>query len=342
MCGSFLSPEAVAHLDWLGVLQKVREQAVEIKHSTVTFGDKIFSVPVGERGRGAIGVPRKELEEILLAEVLRLNVNVRMGERYSPEEKTLTIMATGRSSPLPSSPNVSIGDLSQGSLWRENNRGSRLKISGATNDWYGWNATYENVQQAPGEMALHFYPGGYVGVLTFADGKANVCGLVHRRGHQALSWQSVVQEALAHSSQFQKQMKNALRASEWRGVGPLPFSTGYRGDVSDNFLLAGDAAAVGDPFMGEGNGRALGAGPMLFQTLNETAPEDFRNIYSVYRRLWDMSYNTRFQMGRLMRIGMEHPALFALFAKTTLRSPWLVRRATPYFHSGFLVKAQAL
>lgn len=312
VCGAFLNPEAVAHLDWLGVLGAVRKESVVVSSSEVTFGGKKYSVPIGQSHRAALGLPRQRLEEILWDEAIRVGVEIKVGQRF-PKEKSgatgsLVVSADGRFS-----------------------NGVSKKSSG----WFGWNATFSNVRQKPGEMSLHYYPKGYVGVLTFLNGQTNVCGLLHRENPSPLHWEEVFSKALEASSAFQNQMIGSQRVGDWRGVGPLPFSRGFV--ESGDCLPVGDAAAVGDPFMGEGNGRALGAGPMIYASVKEGGL-----LINQYRKIWQEAYSSRFRLGFWTRALMEHPVLFSFVAQGALRLPWLINRATPHFHAGFLVKVDAL
>jgi hypothetical protein len=62
--------------------------------------------------------------------------------------------------------------------------------------WFGWNASFAGVDQPPGALSLHFGRRGYVGVLTFADGTTDVCGLVRQDLADRWSWEEVVRSAL--------------------------------------------------------------------------------------------------------------------------------------------------
>ena len=183
------------------------------------------------------------------------------------------------------------------------------KTATPTRAWYGWNAAFSGAKQSPGEMSMHFYPGGYVGVVTFSDGAANVCGL-SLNPDRAGGWSAVFNRR-ARSDAFDRmpcprsiELGSATLIGEWRGVGPLPFSSSMRS--SDDAVLVGDAAAVGDPFMGEGNSRALAAGPMLFNAARVSG-NTLRVAHQTTR--WRRAYQSRLRAGAAARWVLERPAL---------------------------------
>ncbi len=314
VCGAFMNPEAVAHLEWLGVKNEIDRESVTVPDVLVTYENEERIVPVGENGRSALAIPRKQMEQILANRAHADGVVIEMGKHYRDEPiEGVTIFANGRfSGHVPRSPQGEGG-------------------------WYGWNATFENVGVRPGHMSLNFYRGGYVGTLTFADGRTNICGLVRREDNKPLAWDRVYERALNESPSLTRLMRLSRRAGEWRGVGPLPFARDLK-DFGDETIRVGDAGAVGDPFMGEGNGRALGAGPLLHATVSCSGGIDAR----IYRELWRDAYRVRFEIGYWFRAALARPALFSYIARFLLRRPRLLRRATPYFHTGFLVKARGL
>jgi 2-polyprenyl-6-methoxyphenol hydroxylase-like FAD-dependent oxidoreductase len=183
--------------------------------------------------------------------------------------------------------------------------------------WFGWNATFHDVAQPPGSLSMHFHADGYVGVLTFADGSANVCGLSRLRNGHGGSWDAVwdaAQRSLAD------RVATARRVSPWHGVGPLPFSRRMR--RSDGPILAGDAAAVGDPYMGEGISRALGTGGLLCGAVQACGPSfDAARIGREYARRWRRRYTPRLILGSLTRYVQRRPVIFGAVLQQALAHP---------------------
>jgi flavin-dependent dehydrogenase len=302
VCGCFFSPEAVRHLEWLGVLGSVRREAVEVAQSTLTWDRFTANVPVGRPGAVGLSLSRQRLELILMDEVERRQIRVIIG-KTPPDADALTVLASGRFATIE-------------------------KSFSSPCAWYGWNATFTGARQNPGQMAMHFFVGGYVGTVTYADGTTNVCGL-SLNPDRSQGWNSVFVDALDRSPAFRAQMEQARITGEWRGVGPLPFASSMR---SSQALLAGDAAAVGDPFMGEGNSRALAAGPML-----HTAAQRGESMHAIYNQLWARAYESRLRAGAGLRWLLERPALARQVLPWMWRRPLFSRRLSPLFHSGYFL-----
>lgn len=332
VCGGFINPEGVTHLGWLGVLDHLYSaRAVPVGHSTLTLPNgRTGTVPIGRRGVVGLGVSRQTLEGILLEAALDAGCDVRLGARAVDvrrdggrwqvavrfpglREETigadLVVLADGRFS-----------------------RGAHPVPARPRRGWFGWNATFIGVSQAPGELSMHFYPRGYVGVLTFADGETNVCGLTWLEKGQSRRWEAVWAEAADGQPLLQRLTKTAQRISEWRGVGPLPFTRAMR--ASDGPLLAGDAAAVGDPYMGEGISRALGTGPIVHRALAEAGGErpDLRAVGRTYSRIWRRRYTSRLRLGTLVRTLQQRPALFHAGLGLLLRRPESLHALSRVFH----------
>jgi 2-polyprenyl-6-methoxyphenol hydroxylase-like FAD-dependent oxidoreductase len=339
VCGSFLNAEAAGHLRRLGLWEDaLAAGAVRVSSTLVTTpAGSVSLVPTED----ALAIPRKDLETMLLAAVRRAGGDVRLGTRATSYRRTgagWTVNALrrddrahdGAAEILKAAPQRE--ELSCDLLCLADGRFSLAapaKKPGA--GWFGWNALFDGAAQAPGGQSLHFYRGGYVGVVTYADGTSNVCGLFHqeaakgRRGVEA-----VYEEAMERQPPLRGLLANARRIGEWRGVGPLPH--GLRPRWPAGPLALGDVAAVGDPFMGEGIGRALGAGPLLADALDRGAgsPEA---LGRAYRRLWSRRYPARLRAGWAARTGLRSRALFPLLIEPLLRRPRLLAALTPLFHS---------
>jgi flavin-dependent dehydrogenase len=333
VCGAFLDPEAVRHLEWLGLKDAaVHAGAVPVHRALVTgHGGASAEVSITRKGREGLGLPRKTLEEMLLEAVKERGGRVLMGVRalsMTRQSGGWRIAARSRAAgalefscavPVLADGRFSLGHCTD-----------KKPAAG----WFGWNAEFENVEHAPGELSLHFYVGGYAGALTFASGRSNVSGLHRKRDKRHLHWETIFNEILEKQPFFRSRMSRARRVSAWHGVGPLPFASSLR--PSRGPVLAGDAAAVGDPFMGEGIGRALAAGPLLFQTMqNRSVSSRPDAVLPEYNRLWKKYYAARLRLGGCLRTAVGSEPLAAPFLNFFLRRNALVNALTPFFHQGF-------
>ncbi len=80
VCGCFLSPEAVDHLNWLGLLPQVKAKAVEVSKAILTT-TKTSQTLEFYPARPGLGLPRQHLEEILLQAVKESGGQIERGTR---------------------------------------------------------------------------------------------------------------------------------------------------------------------------------------------------------------------------------------------------------------------
>jgi 2-polyprenyl-6-methoxyphenol hydroxylase-like FAD-dependent oxidoreductase len=280
VCGGFLNPEGVGHLRTLGVFDAVvAAGAVEVASSRLTTSrgmDRAVSVTVG--GTMGLAVPRKVLEETLLDVARELGVTVRMGVRAVAARKADGGWAVvARRGPAVERHVSDLAVLADGRFSLAATLAPKRRQG-----WFGWNATFGDVPQRPGELSMHFFPFGYFGVLTFADGSTNVCGLTYFASNDRRTWGERWQSVLQAQPHLARLVAGATRVSDWQGVGPLPFTPAMR--PSNGPVLAGDAAAVGDPYMGEGISRALGTGPILQRVLEAKTEAPLRVAPEAWHR----------------------------------------------------------
>lgn len=319
VCGSFLNAESVQHLKWLNVWNGVMDRnPAPVRITTLSHHKKIVAhVPMKQKQNEAIAFPRKDLEDVLRT-AFEINGGVfKEGTRIVNAEPITTSDGQIHRAPIVIFADGRFSDAGTKTHTTEN----------ASDGWYGWNATFHHTNLNPGDMSLNLIPGGYVGVLTFADGTTNVCGLTARSANNPISWDECFLQAKHHNKPLEQMLVRGEQITNWQGVGPLPFCRTMRG--SENFFLAGDAAAVGDPFMGEGIGRALGAGPMLYKALQNEDP------LSTYKKLWKSSYMGRLNMSHWLRKTFTKPVLTPMLAHTLYRLPSFTKFATRHFHVGY-------
>jgi flavin-dependent dehydrogenase len=153
---------------------------------------------------------------------------------------------------------------------------------------------------------------------------------VRRASGEPLDWERVTTRARERQPALDLDLRHARRTGEWGGVGTLPYTSGLRESVC--VFLAGDAAGVGDPFAGEGIGRALGAGPALFESFADgvDAPTARRRYYA---RL-SAAYGMRFRLGGISRRLLAAPALFDVVSRAAFRIPRILPRFIAPFHHG--------
>jgi len=307
ICAGFLCPEAVGELERLGVLDRIRSAgASDVEKLTVTFpAGSPLTVDVRRGGQAGMAIPRRTLEEALLEAVRNAGIAVEMGTTAS------TVHADG--------------DRWVVSLRDARDRTSRRRFTlvvladgyytlagdAATKPqrgWFGWSASFGGVRQAPGSLSLHAFPGGYASLQTCAAGITTVSGLTwHSRG-QTRAWQAEFDEVVERSKPLRDALYGSTREEDWQGGGPVPFR--HRLRWAGGPVTVGDAAAVSDPFIGDGLARALAAGPMLARSIAEAGSAASSAVGRVHARMWNARYSKRLSGGRWIRALFKSPPVF--------------------------------
>lgn len=320
VCGEFLDSEALSHLAWLGLLDRAREKGSEISHIRIGTGRD-------REARVALPTPtltlsRHDLEDILLSSAQKNGVVVRTGVRVTDrilrQRKWQIPLRTGEEV----SSDILI--LAAGRFADGN-----TPDQGQNQGWYGWSADFNGLHQDPRELTMFFYQGGYVGGVVFPNGAGHICGLV-RRDEVSLNWENIFQLARTLCPGFARLTCEAVRKTPWRGVGPLPFGVRRSGKE----IRVGDAAAVGDPFMGEGIGRALAAGRMLHAAIQVTGGTDV-DLLAGYNKIWRQAYRPRQWLGYALRTLLNQDRIADFVINVLISRPNRIAHLIPFFHGGF-------
>jgi 2-polyprenyl-6-methoxyphenol hydroxylase-like FAD-dependent oxidoreductase len=308
VCGAFINPEGTRHLATLGVLEDVKRAGAAVVSTArvVASRGRAIDIRLDRGGMAGLALTRPVLEQVLAGTLVRLGGVVAWGSRVTRLDRDdggwRVDIRTGAATSQRRAPLLIAADGRFSSL-------SGRKTARGRHGWFGWNATWAGIDEPPGHLSLYFYRSGYVGVLVFGDGLANVCGLTRRRPGESTSWDVVCEQALEEQPALARLLRNAERIAPFRGVGPLPFSAAMWS--ADGPLLAGDAAAVGDPYMGEGISRALGTGPALLSSLDDVREISDEAIRPIYERVWRRHYHPRLRLGAAARLILASPRLMA-------------------------------
>jgi menaquinone-9 beta-reductase len=328
VCGAFINPEGHAHLDSMGLMERVRDAgAIVVTDATVVAPDgRSSDVPIVRDERPGLALPRPVLERVM-AEALRdAGGDVRWGARVTAAERRAdgwgidVVSGLTRASDTASMLVVADGRFS--SL-------SGRPVRRARTGWFGWNTAFVGVSQAPGALSLYFYDRGYVGLLTFADGVTNICGMAALAGASVPRWESVLRSAASAHPALERALSAATRVDTFRGVGPLPFSR--RMWPGRDVLVAGDAAAVGDPYMGEGISRALATGAVIVGAGLADGPTA-QGFIARYNQDWRGRFHGRLRLGALLRLALARPSLGRPLVTGLVSRPSLLRRILNVAH----------
>jgi flavin-dependent dehydrogenase len=165
---------------------------------------------------------------------------------------------------------------------------------------------------------LYFFDQGYCGVQPVAPGIVNACAMV--RSDYATSLREV----------FGLHPRLAERAASWNPV-ISPVSTApliYRTPQArrENILLAGDAAAFIDPFVGDGISIALRSGRVAAQSLRSffAGRALLDDCGARYEREYSRQFAPLLSAASRVRSLMSLPAAAQVLAFEALRLPGLI------------------
>ena len=323
VCGSFLSPEASLHLDWLDILQEIKEKSVETNLASISYlGRKLGSIPL-EKG---LAIPRKNLEAVLEQKALASGVDIRKGMSVTQllkiNNNLWKVYALNQEKNEEEILLTSIVVCANGRFSR-----FRKEVpSSNRHSWAGWNASFKGVSQNKGILHLCFFNQGYIGTLTFGDDSSNVSGLIHVNlmKQYGKNLEPLLKDLIKTDPVLEELLHGAIQTAPFQMVAALSFGK-YLSKKSSLFL-AGDAAGVCDPYMGEGIARALSAGPLLYKALQN------KNRVTMYRALWNKNYSVRIKLGGVLRRALLYPFILLQFLKFFTRSGRLQKLVLHVIH----------
>jgi menaquinone-9 beta-reductase len=207
---------------------------------------------------------------------------------------------------------TSAGEFETRAVINCSGRWSNLSIAPAASGkprekWLGLKAHFEEDSPAP-SVDLYFFDGGYCGVqpvdLRKAETKhnrVNACAMVRADVASTLAEVFGQNPALAERSRSWRTLSDPVSTS------PLIFRVPE--PVRDGILLAGDAAAFVDPFVGDGISLALRSGALAADCLGPF----FRNEISLssacasYRQAYERELAPVFRVSSKIRRALQLP-----------------------------------
>ncbi len=221
VCGEFISPEAGALLEELGVFPAfLAAEPARIGRMVLHFGRRAKRSRLAER---AFGLSRYALDAMLMEHAVRLGARVR---REAGAATAGCVMASGRSALEPP--------------------GSRL---------FGFKAHFTG--PVDDTVNLFFFGGCYAGVSGVENGETNVCALAPERVLRACGFD--FDSVLRLSEPLAERVAPLARVMKWLAVGPVTFGDRFNA-AEETVYRAGDALGFIDPFTGSGILSALMTG----------------------------------------------------------------------------------
>ncbi|HEX8279033.1 MAG TPA: geranylgeranyl reductase, partial [Segetibacter sp.] len=195
----------------------------------------------------------------------------------------------------------------------------------------GLRVYYEGVAgfQIENFIELHFFKDvlpGYLWIFPLTGDKANVgIGMLSSTvSKKKVNLKLTLQNILKTHPQLSIRFKNARPLETIKGYG-LPLASKKRNLSGEKFLLAGDAAALIDPFSGEGIANAIRSGRIAaehvikcFEQNNFSAAFNKAYDREIYDRMWK-----EFKISRTLQNLVRYPILFNFVIKKARQSKYL-------------------
>ncbi len=122
----------------------------------------------------------------------------------------------------------------------------------------GFKAHFQNMRKPQG-LEMHFFRGGYLGLLEIEKGKVNLCGMLDKKLLTACggNFENVMNHASAASARLKEWLGSAIRITPWLSC---VTSRGFQGKDTERIFYTGDSACFVEPMIGQGMTLALASG----------------------------------------------------------------------------------
>lgn len=195
----------------------------------------------------------------------------------------------------------------------------------------GLRVYYEGVASFHKEnfIELHFFKDilpGYLWIFPMADNKANVgIGMLSSVvSKNKVNLKEVLQKLITTQPHLKERFENAKPLETIKGYG-LPLGSKKRNISGERYLLTGDAAALIDPFSGEGIANAIRSGRVAAEHVIKCFAENnfsaaFNKGYDkeIYRRMWN-----EFKISKTLQTIVTYPCAFNFAVKKAKQSKYL-------------------
>ena len=344
ICGDALSVDVINQLAMLS--DTLAEQFRILENKIPSYGVKIFSpdhnhidIPFIHKDIKSCGYisPRIDFDNLLFQHVKQYS-NIHIYENCTVTNPDIT----NDNASLETNLGIFTGKIIIGA---DGAHSIVAKISGdikVEKEHYsaGLRVYYEGVSGFHTEnfIELHFFKDvlpGYLWIFPLTGDKANVgIGMLSSTvSKKRVNLKLTLQNLLKTHPQLSKRFKDARPLETIKGYG-LPLGSKKRNLSGAKFLLAGDAAALIDPFSGEGIANAIRSGRIAaehvikcFEQNNFSAAFNKAYDKEIYHRMWK-----EFKISRTLQNLVRYPILFNYVIKRARHSKYLQK---------FLVEALA-
>lgn len=318
VCGEFVSAESLNLLSWLleASGQDLLKDAVRIPEVRLFCDGLMIPIPIDPP---AASIARYDMDAALWKAASACGVETRA---------SVTVQAVKGDGPFTLCTNQQ--EIACRAVINASGRWSNLNLKAPDTDkgaprWLGVKAHFAE-DQPPPSVDLYFFEGGYCGVqpvtqLGGGPDRINVCAVV--RADVASTVSQVLQQdpALLQRSRKWRKVTDPVSTS------PLIF--GELRQTQGDILVAGDAAAFVDPFVGDGISLALRSGDLAARSLQPffAGRISLRDAALAYRETHDRDLSAIFRnSARLRGIFFLLPRMVRIMVLASLkRTPGIIR-----------------
>ncbi len=167
---------------------------------------------------------------------------------------------------------------------------------------------------------------GYVWIFPLEGNRANVgIGVLSSEvSKKKMNIKEKLQHLIETDPKLKERFKNAKPLETVKGFG-LPLGSAKRKISGERYLLMGDAAALIDPFSGEGIGNAIRSGRVAAEHVlqcfeQKNFSSSFNKAYDkeIYKRMWN-----EFKISRTLQQIVRYPRAFSFVIRQANRSKYL-------------------
>jgi len=337
LCGEFITPECIEHLNELGVLEEISMNgAAEIsKTAFYSQSGRSFAVPSAMFGDGdgsALGLSRSMLDEILVQKAIAAGVTVWM------ETKAAGFLSAG---------DGKVQLVLRQSLGGETRVDARLALdaTGRTRGlsrlaeprhtaqqrpkYVAFKAHFRGVEIAEQTCEIYAYRGGYGGCNRVEQGIFNVCFIarsddVRRFGSDP---EATMRGIICRNKRAAVALRNARPVGAWSAVSIERFGRAALAPAP-GILTVGDAAAFIDPFTGSGILIALESAKLVAEAIQReiSGVFDFQIIAQDYYRSYSAAFDARLRLCSVLRTISFVPFLAGTVIAILAHSTGSIRR----------------
>lgn len=330
VCGDAVSGKALRVLRELGLVEKIASKPHApikgVRFSSPNGSTVDIPIPAGQPS--AYCIKRQVLDNILFehaTKVCEFRESTQVVSLLRENEKVVGVRVADLSTKQTReiTANIVIGADGSNSMVAQQLNAHALPANHAC---IAVRSYFENVSDLSDKIEIHFTEDslpGYFWIFPLENGQANVgVGMVLSEIQKRDVHLPELLEKIIQSPRFASRFKEAKKLGETQGW-TLPFGSHRRPIAFDGALLCGDAAALIDPFTGEGIGNALFSGKIAGEVVADAHEKnDFSHSFlSQYEtKIWNTlgaEFDTSFTLQKWAR----HPFLLNMAIKKAATKP---------------------